>query len=291
MASPKLLKVTQYKFVSYTPILDFAVKKIQIAAMLTEGIQPNFKAPIPLPTQVFRMTLNKSPFTDKKAREQWERRTHYRLISVEGEAELVDRFTKYVENHIPAGVRFSRIEHVFPKLSDFYTPPPNHQLLKFNEKFSSSLRDGSAQFRTEPNPFIPLQNLERKTKFVPPKQDTWTNDPLPEHILKLADEPLSFPTLPKPYEFRQPLKELLTNQAELKSKPKFQPAAKTPKKEETIEPFDPLGALKAKHQKTQQDTTQVQKENQDQQEQPKTESKPLSQSQPTNTTNKKTKVR
>ena len=41
------------------------------------------KGPIPLPTRIEKFTVNKSPFIDKKSREQLETRTHKRLIDIE----------------------------------------------------------------------------------------------------------------------------------------------------------------------------------------------------------------
>jgi len=38
--------------------------------------------PIPLPTAVSRWTVNRSPHVDKKSREQFEMRTHKRLLDI-----------------------------------------------------------------------------------------------------------------------------------------------------------------------------------------------------------------
>src|SRR5690554_1975735 len=38
--------------------------------------------PIPLPTQIFRFTVLRGPHIDKKSREQFEIRTHKRLIDI-----------------------------------------------------------------------------------------------------------------------------------------------------------------------------------------------------------------
>jgi small subunit ribosomal protein S10 len=58
--------------------------------------------PIPLPTKMQRWTVLKSPHVDKKSREQFELRTHKRLIEiVESKAQTVDALTKL---DLPAGV-------------------------------------------------------------------------------------------------------------------------------------------------------------------------------------------
>ena len=38
--------------------------------------------PVPLPTRIERFTINRSPHVDKKSREQFEIRTHKRLLDV-----------------------------------------------------------------------------------------------------------------------------------------------------------------------------------------------------------------
>ena len=42
----------------------------------------NIKGPIPLPTKIERYTVLRSPHIDKKSREQFESRTHKRLIDI-----------------------------------------------------------------------------------------------------------------------------------------------------------------------------------------------------------------
>ena len=40
------------------------------------------RGPIPLPTRIERFTVNRSPHVDKKSREQFEIRTHRRLLDI-----------------------------------------------------------------------------------------------------------------------------------------------------------------------------------------------------------------
>ena len=40
------------------------------------------RGPIPLPTEIERFTVNRSPHVDKKSREQFEIRTHRRLLDI-----------------------------------------------------------------------------------------------------------------------------------------------------------------------------------------------------------------
>ena len=58
--------------------------------------------PIPLPTLKNRWTVNRSPHVDKKSREQFELKTHKRLIEIlDSRAQTVDALTKL---DLPAGV-------------------------------------------------------------------------------------------------------------------------------------------------------------------------------------------
>ena len=58
--------------------------------------------PIPLPTRLERYTVLRSPFVDKKSREQFEIRTHKRLIDItEPTSKTVDALGRL---NIPAGI-------------------------------------------------------------------------------------------------------------------------------------------------------------------------------------------
>lgn len=58
--------------------------------------------PIPLPTRVERYTVLRSPHVDKKSREQFEIRTHKRLIEItEPTSKTVDALGRL---NIPAGI-------------------------------------------------------------------------------------------------------------------------------------------------------------------------------------------
>ncbi|MDX9800837.1 MAG: 30S ribosomal protein S10 [Spirochaetia bacterium] len=58
--------------------------------------------PIPLPTKISKYTVLKSPFVNKKSREQFEMRTHKRLIDIlEPTPAVMDALMKL---ELPAGV-------------------------------------------------------------------------------------------------------------------------------------------------------------------------------------------
>lgn len=57
--------------------------------------------PIPLPVKMEKFTVNKSPHVDKKSREQFEIRTHKRLVIIFPSEQTVDALMKL---DLPSGV-------------------------------------------------------------------------------------------------------------------------------------------------------------------------------------------
>ncbi|MBQ3626593.1 MAG: 30S ribosomal protein S10 [Synergistaceae bacterium] len=60
-------------------ILDTSAAQIADTA---ESTGAKVSGPVPLPTEINRVTILKSPHKDKDAREQFEMRTHKRLIDI-----------------------------------------------------------------------------------------------------------------------------------------------------------------------------------------------------------------
>tara|TARA_Y100000590_G_scaffold468965_1_gene654109 strand:+ start:705 stop:1013 length:309 start_codon:yes stop_codon:yes gene_type:complete len=60
-------------------ILDLSTSDIINTAKRTGA---KVRGPIPLPTRLEKFTVNKSPHIDKKSREQFEIRTHKRLLDI-----------------------------------------------------------------------------------------------------------------------------------------------------------------------------------------------------------------
>ena len=57
----------------------------QSAAQIVETAQrtgADVVGPVPLPTRIEKFTVNRSPHVDKKSREQFEMRTHKRLLDI-----------------------------------------------------------------------------------------------------------------------------------------------------------------------------------------------------------------
>ena len=79
--------------------LDKSAKDIVETAKRTGA---KVAGPVPLPTRIERYTVLRSPHIDKKAREQFEIRTHKRLIYIEEPtSKTVDALSKL---DMPAGV-------------------------------------------------------------------------------------------------------------------------------------------------------------------------------------------
>lgn len=80
-------------------VLDQAVSDIIDTA---RGTGSQVVGPIPLPTRVERYTVNRSPHVDKKSMDQFEMRTHKRMLDiVSPTAKTVDELKKL---NLPAGV-------------------------------------------------------------------------------------------------------------------------------------------------------------------------------------------
>ena len=80
-------------------VLDVSTVEIVNTARRTGA---SVRGPIPLPTKFERYTVNRSPHVDKKSREQFEIRTHKRLLDIiNPTVKTVDELKKL---NLPAGV-------------------------------------------------------------------------------------------------------------------------------------------------------------------------------------------
>ena len=71
-------------------------------AETAESTGARVSGPIPLPTEISKVTILKSPHKDKDAREQFEIRTHKRLVEIIGpSAETIDALSRL---DLPSGV-------------------------------------------------------------------------------------------------------------------------------------------------------------------------------------------
>ncbi|USO02413.1 MAG: 30S ribosomal protein S10 [Alphaproteobacteria bacterium] len=80
-------------------MLDHSIKEIVSTAKRAGG---TIVGPISLPTRIRRYTVNRSPHIDKKSREQFEVRTHKRLLKIDAtDMQVMDSLTKM---QLPSGV-------------------------------------------------------------------------------------------------------------------------------------------------------------------------------------------
>lgn len=80
-------------------LIDQSAKSI-VNAVVRAGARVS--GPVPLPTKISKFTVLKSPHVNKKAREQFEMRTHKRLIDIiNPTSETIDALMKL---ELPAGV-------------------------------------------------------------------------------------------------------------------------------------------------------------------------------------------
>jgi len=80
-------------------ILDASVKQIIDTAVRYDAV---VRGPIPLPTEIKKYTVNRSPFIYKNSREQFEMRVHKRLIDIENPSpKVIESLTNL---SMPSGV-------------------------------------------------------------------------------------------------------------------------------------------------------------------------------------------
>jgi small subunit ribosomal protein S10 len=89
------IRVMAYEY----KVLDISVKQIIDTAIRYDA---KIVGPIPLPTEIKKYTVNRSPFVYKNAREQFEMRVHRRLIDIINPSpKIMDSLTNL---SLPSGV-------------------------------------------------------------------------------------------------------------------------------------------------------------------------------------------
>ena len=93
---PKIrIKLKSYDY----KVIDNSARQI-IDVVLRQGAE--ISGPVPLPTEIYKQTVNRSSFVHKDAREQFEMRIHKRLIDViSPNQKVIDALTNLA---LPAGV-------------------------------------------------------------------------------------------------------------------------------------------------------------------------------------------
>jgi small subunit ribosomal protein S10 len=100
MATEEVKSRIRIKIKAYDhKIIDQSAKQIVETAQRTGA---SFTGPVPLPTEIRKYTVNKSTFKHKDARDQYEMRTHKRLIDIWSPSpKTIDNLTNL---NLPAGV-------------------------------------------------------------------------------------------------------------------------------------------------------------------------------------------
>lgn len=97
MANKQTIRIRLQAFEN--TILDQSIADI-VSTVKRTGAQ--VAGPIPLPTKIERFTVNRSPHVDKKSMEQFEIRTHKRVLDIiNSTVKTVDELRKL---SLPAGV-------------------------------------------------------------------------------------------------------------------------------------------------------------------------------------------
>lgn len=96
VAQPKIrIKISAYDH----KVIDASSKQI-VETVLRQGCQ--LMGPVPLPTEIKKYTVNRSSFVHKDAREQFEIRTHKRIIDIlSPNPKVIEALTNL---NLPAGV-------------------------------------------------------------------------------------------------------------------------------------------------------------------------------------------
>lgn len=80
-------------------VIDASAKQI-LDTIRRQGVEA--MGPVPLPTSIRKYTVNRSPFVHKDSREQFEMRTHKRIIDIiNPNPKVIDSLTNL---NLPAGV-------------------------------------------------------------------------------------------------------------------------------------------------------------------------------------------
>lgn len=96
----KIDQIVRLKLKSYDyRLLDKSLKQI-VELLQKEGVE--VKGPIPLPTEIRRYTVNRSPFIYKKSMEQFELRIHKRILDILNPSQRVLDLFNSID--LPAGI-------------------------------------------------------------------------------------------------------------------------------------------------------------------------------------------
>ena len=103
------IPVATFHFRSYHPkLLDFFV---HFASHAATALGIPISKPVHLPTERRLWTVLRGPFVHKKSQENFERRTHKRVVKAwDANPEVVDMLVQYLQRHIAPGVGLRTVQ-------------------------------------------------------------------------------------------------------------------------------------------------------------------------------------
>merc|ERR1711879_177745 len=116
------LKRVELIFQSYSPrLLTFGLRRVRNALDIIPGLRLVLKYPKPMPTRTRKQSVQKSPFVHKKAHRTLQQDLHRRLIVIEGDSAITNRFLRYLQANIDVTLSVKIIEHSYYPASKFYS--------------------------------------------------------------------------------------------------------------------------------------------------------------------------
>merc|ERR1712137_816765 len=109
-------------FQSYSaPMLNFGMRRVRNALEIVPGLRQVFKSPFPLKTKKRKLSVQKSPFVHKKAHRTLQQDLHRRLMVIEGDSAITNKFLRYLQANIDVTLSVKVVEHSFYPASKFYS--------------------------------------------------------------------------------------------------------------------------------------------------------------------------
>ena len=116
------LKRVELIFQSYSAdMLKFGLRRVSNALTIVPGVRMVLKFPMPLPTKTRRQSVQKSPFVHKKAHRTLQQDLHRRLIIIEGDSAITNKFIRYLHDNVDITLSVKVIEHSYYPASKFYS--------------------------------------------------------------------------------------------------------------------------------------------------------------------------
>src|SRR3990167_447283 len=117
-----VLKRVELTFQAYEPrLLNFGLRRVRNAIELIPGLRSVLSHPHPLPTLTKRESVQKSPFVHKKAHRTLEQSLHRRLIVVEGDSSVTNKFLRYLQANMDYTLAVRVVEHSYYPAANFYS--------------------------------------------------------------------------------------------------------------------------------------------------------------------------